>query len=120
MGKMSTYLDLLRCEKAHIVSELWVVSSYIVTFWEDRCYRNGPLISPALFREFMLPRYKRLTSALRDAGIPLMLVDTDGNCSERSTSSSTEISARRSESLGNETTAAPGRSTSIRWLCTAP
>jgi uroporphyrinogen decarboxylase len=47
--------------------------------WEDMCYRNGPLISPRHFREFMLPRYKRLTATLRQAGIPLMLVDTDGN-----------------------------------------
>jgi len=47
--------------------------------WEDMCYRNGPLLSPAVFREFMLPRYQRLTSTLREAGVPLMLVDTDGN-----------------------------------------
>jgi len=54
----------------------------LMFIWEDMCYRNGPLISPALFREFMLPRYKRLTTTLRKAGIPLMLVDTDGNSSE--------------------------------------
>ncbi|TFH04275.1 MAG: hypothetical protein E4H09_03845 [Spirochaetales bacterium] len=32
--------------------------------WEDMCYKNGPLISPSIFREFLLPRYKRFTSAL--------------------------------------------------------
>lgn len=47
--------------------------------WEDMCYRGGPLISPAHFRQFMLPRYQRLTSTLREAGIPLLLVDTDGD-----------------------------------------
>ena len=54
----------------------------LMFIWEDMCYRGGPLLSPALFREFMLPRYKRLTCTLREAGIPLMLLDTDGNCSQ--------------------------------------
>jgi uroporphyrinogen decarboxylase len=47
--------------------------------WEDMCYKGGPLISPALFREFLLPRYKRLTSALKDAGVKLIFVDSDGD-----------------------------------------
>jgi hypothetical protein len=48
--------------------------------WEDMCYKAGPLISPAMFREFMLPYYKKLTSFLRDRGIKIVFVDTDGNC----------------------------------------
>ena len=47
--------------------------------WEDMCYRNGPLISPAMFREFMLPSYKKLTSCLRDCGVRGIMVDTDGD-----------------------------------------
>jgi len=47
--------------------------------WEDMCYKGGPLISPALFREFLLPRYKRLTSALKEAGVKLIFVDSDGD-----------------------------------------
>ena len=47
--------------------------------WEDMCYKNGPLISPAIFREFLLPRYKRLTSALKAAGVKLIMVDSDGD-----------------------------------------
>ncbi len=50
--------------------------------WEDMCYKNGPLISPAMFREFMLQPYKRLTGFLRDCGCRNILVDTDGNCTE--------------------------------------
>lgn len=49
-------------------------------FWEDMAYKNGPLISPALFREFMLPRYKRLIGFLRENGVRHFCVDTDGNC----------------------------------------
>ncbi len=47
--------------------------------WEDMCYKNGPLISPATFREFLLPRYKRLTSALKKLGVKLIMVDSDGD-----------------------------------------
>jgi uroporphyrinogen decarboxylase len=43
------------------------------------CFKNGPLIGPGLFREFLLPRYRRLTSALRDAGVDLIMVDSDGD-----------------------------------------
>ena len=44
--------------------------------------QDGPLISPAMFREFMLPYYKRSTSFLRDRGIKIVIVDTDGDCSK--------------------------------------
>ena len=47
--------------------------------WEDMCYKNGPLISPAMFREFMLPNYQKLTACLRDHGITAIMVDTDGD-----------------------------------------
>ena len=47
--------------------------------WEDMCFKGGPLISPALFREFLLPRYKRLTRALKEAGVKLIFVDSDGD-----------------------------------------
>ena len=50
------------------------------TWWEDMCYRGGPLISPAMFREFELPNYRKVTSFLRDEfGCELHWVDCDGN-----------------------------------------
>jgi len=48
--------------------------------WEDMCYVAGPLISPRMFCEFMLEPYKRLTSLLRDHGVDIIMVDTDGDC----------------------------------------
>jgi len=54
----------------------------LVQFFEDMCYRSGPLISPAMFREFMLPRYKRITGAIREAGIDVVFVDSDGALAE--------------------------------------
>lgn len=48
-------------------------------FWEDMCYKTGPLIGPQLFREFMLPNYRKVTGVLRDHGIDAIFVDSDGN-----------------------------------------
>lgn len=53
-----------------------------VYFWEDMCYRTGALISPALFREFMIPRYRRITDLARRGGIDAIFVDSDGNIEE--------------------------------------
>ena len=47
--------------------------------WEDMCYKNGPLIGPEIFRRFLLPRYKRLISALKSSGVKLIMVDSDGD-----------------------------------------
>ncbi|MBM3136355.1 MAG: hypothetical protein FJZ89_13960 [Chloroflexi bacterium] len=52
----------------------------LALIWEDMCYKAGPLISPALFRTFLLPYYQRLTAFFREHGIKVILVDTDGNC----------------------------------------
>jgi len=50
----------------------------IAIFWEDMAGKNGSLISPNTFREFMYPYYKKLINFLREKGIELFLVDTDG------------------------------------------
>lgn len=47
-------------------------------FWEDMCGRQGPLISPKHFDEFMAPNYRRMTKVLKRAGVPVIGVDTDG------------------------------------------
>ncbi len=51
-----------------------------IYIWEDMNYRNGPLISPELFRKFILPYYKKFTSAMAEYGVKNFFVDTDGNC----------------------------------------
>ena len=53
-----------------------------VFFWEDMCYRAGPLISPAMFRTFMLPRYRRITDLARSRGVDTIFVDSDGDVSQ--------------------------------------
>ena len=48
-------------------------------WWEDMCYNRGPLISPALFEELMVPRYQRITDFLNQRyGITVNVLDCDG------------------------------------------
>ena len=52
----------------------------IILIWEDMCYKNGPLISPEHFREFIFPRYEALIAFAKAQGISYAWVDTDGDC----------------------------------------
>lgn len=47
-------------------------------FWEDICFKNGPLISPGMFREKVGPHYKRITDLVRRHGIEIVSLDCDG------------------------------------------
>ena len=47
-------------------------------FWEDVCFKNGPLIAPAVFAEYAGPWYKRITDLLLQYGIDIVSVDCDG------------------------------------------
>jgi len=51
-------------------------------FWEDMAWKKGPLISPKMFREFMMPHYKKVTGLLRSKGVDIIFVDSDGNISQ--------------------------------------
>ncbi len=50
-----------------------------IGYHEDMAYKNGPLISPDMFREFMTPYYKRITAITEPAGIDLHIMDSDGD-----------------------------------------
>ena len=49
---------------------------------EDMAYKHASMISPAMFREFMLPRYKRLVAFIDEIGVPVFMVDCDGHVSQ--------------------------------------
>ncbi|MBI2940091.1 MAG: hypothetical protein HYY04_06585 [Chloroflexi bacterium] len=59
-----------------------VVTSHLkldyVLLWEDMAFKTGPLISPGLFRRFMLPYYQELIAHIRGRGVEFVFVDTDG------------------------------------------
>jgi len=45
---------------------------------EDMCYKHAMMISPQMFREFMMPHYKRLAGFLRSHRVQILTVDSDG------------------------------------------
>ena len=49
-----------------------------MTFAEDMSYNHGPMLSKALFDEFMLPYYRQVAPVLKEYGVKV-LIDTDGN-----------------------------------------
>ena len=53
-----------------------------IHIWEDMSFKNGPLISPSLFEEFLVPAYRKVTDVARSHGVNTVLVDTDGDCRE--------------------------------------
>lgn len=72
-------------------TELWInvydeVLSQVevdhIHIWEDISFGSGSMVSPVMFREFMLPYYKKLTSFLKSKKVKIILVDTDGDCNE--------------------------------------
>jgi hypothetical protein len=46
---------------------------------EDMAYKHAPMISPEMFRSFMLPHYRRFIDYLKGRGVKLVYVDCDGN-----------------------------------------
>ncbi len=47
-------------------------------FWEDICYRSGPLINPKYFMAKVGPQYRRITDLLNSHGIHIVSLDCDG------------------------------------------
>ena len=69
------------------VMECWTpvlktVDIDFVIIWEDMSYRGGSMISPSMFRRFITPHLQRFTKFLKDMGVDIILVDTDGDCTE--------------------------------------
>lgn len=52
----------------------------VLHIWEDMSGKHGPLISPAMIREFMVPNYRRFTEFAKETGMAGTFVDTDGDC----------------------------------------
>lgn len=50
--------------------------------WEDMCYNSGPLLPPDMFKKYLVPQIKRVTSVLRKNGVDVIWVDCDGKVDE--------------------------------------
>ncbi len=53
-----------------------------VTINEDMAYKTAAMISSAMMRQFMLPRYQRLYLFFKERGVEGVLMDTDGHVSQ--------------------------------------
>ena len=49
---------------------------------EDMAYKEHAMISPQMFRDFMLPGYKKWAEFFRSRGVPVLIVDCDGYMEE--------------------------------------
>ena len=47
-------------------------------YWEDICFKNGPLLSPELFNELCAKHYKKRNDLLHKYGIDIISLDCDG------------------------------------------
>lgn len=47
-------------------------------YWEDICFKNGPLINPELFDELCAKHYKKRNDLCREYGIDIISLDCDG------------------------------------------
>ena len=74
-GIMDHMTDMYIAVFSEVVKEVRVD---VIHIWEDMCGRQGPLISPTHWREFMGPCYRRIKEFAVDNDIPVLSVDTDG------------------------------------------
>ena len=51
-----------------------------IHIWEDMSGKAGPLISPAMIREYMVPNYRKIRDFCDANNIPILSMDTDGDC----------------------------------------
>ena len=47
-------------------------------YWEDICYKNGPLVSPGVFSELVGPWYRKISDLLAEYGVDIISLDCDG------------------------------------------
>jgi len=86
-----TQPDLIKDIMDHIVNFILTLTEKALeevrdidyaAFWEDMAFKTQPMISPKLFSEYLVPRYKKITDKLKNYGIDIVIVDCDGNINE--------------------------------------
>ena len=73
---VDTYAEMqFRCAEDALASG---VDFDFAHYWEDICFKNGPLIAPDLFEEVCARHYKKRNELCRKHGIDLISLDCDG------------------------------------------
>lgn len=79
MHEMMEFVTEFTIETSRPVLAAGVAPDYVFIN-EDLSMKNGPLLSPATYREFIFPEMKRLVAFFKANGVKWVVVDTDGNC----------------------------------------
>ena len=58
---------------------LKIITPNVLFFEEDLSGKNGPMISPEIFDEFVAPYYREMVPFLKERGVKNVFVDTDGD-----------------------------------------
>lgn len=69
-------LDLYKDQMEKILK---IIKPDVLFFEEDLSGKNGPMLSPALFDEFVAPCYQEIIPFLKERGVKNVFVDTDGD-----------------------------------------
>ncbi len=56
-----------------------LVQLEVIGFGEDLAYKNGPLLSPSMFRQLILPRYRKVMDLAHEKGVGITWYDSDGD-----------------------------------------
>jgi len=73
----NTFTKLWIAIYSEILSE---VDVDLFVFCEDVSAGTGSMVSPSMIKEFMIPYYKRLIGFLKNRGVKIIFIDTDGDC----------------------------------------
>ena len=77
--EMMEFIADFTMEVARPVLETGIAPEYVMIA-EDMSMKNGPLLSPAHYRRFILPHMRRMTEFFKAYGVKYVGVDTDGDC----------------------------------------
>jgi uroporphyrinogen-III decarboxylase len=57
----------------------WQLADTGVWIYDDMAHNGGPLVSPAAFERVLLPAYRRMIQAYKEAGARFVILHSDGN-----------------------------------------
>ncbi|MEX1088402.1 MAG: uroporphyrinogen decarboxylase family protein [Phycisphaeraceae bacterium] len=66
--------------KVGVINRLYEEGAQVdcVSMWEDMCYNGGSLLTPDLFKKYLVPQIKRVTDIFRGHGCDIIWTDCDG------------------------------------------
>ena len=94
------FVEFSRLMMAYAAEPEWIRemvdfhTDFVIKFWdralsdldvdfiylgEDMAYKNGPMVSPAMVREFLLPSWRRMVNAFSEYGVKHVIIDSDGD-----------------------------------------